>query len=317
MRLITIAVATMLLAVVVPAYAHTDRPGDDTDDLHSTCGTHVGPSYGGTITVDETVYAQGGWWDDHKVIANTTQPGKTGSSSGAEATCGTTDDAEKRERGSPVWLHLKESSFNAPYEVTVTTHGAVIGGMDVFEYQHRNSGITPKCAQHVVLPQLYPGEGEGANEPASAYLFRVLHETVGYHQRGQTLTDFGIQAPEGDSLTQDITVTLEPDEEYIVAIYPQAATTYAATEDDVTASEERIDWSVAVDEGDLEVRDIDHDRRTQLPFDVASWIFPLDIVFDCSDDIPLPGVLLGGEAPELPTSDAPHHANELLATHLG
>lgn len=312
MRLITVAAAAMLLSLAVPAFAHTGTAP------HSTCGKHSETNrYGGSMTIDDAVYAQQGWWDARfdpfdlpgpAVRMNNLDERQVGFG-GATATCGTGTNAGTTE--SPVWIHLDKTKQDAPFHVTVKTTGPVVGALDVFKYSHDTRSITPVCPQDLVVPDIYPDEGEGTG----AYLFRLLHETVGYHQRG---TSASFDAVDSDPLVNRMEITLDPSEAphgYVIAIYPQASSDLEATGD--TTRTPKIHWNVTADK-DMTVNAFDaEEQKSDAPLDVASWVGAEEI-FHCADQVPeLPPVLTSGQASELPTVGSPAaDPSALFGAHL-
>lgn len=309
MRLIIVTAAALLLAGAAPALAHTTQ----LDEPHTECAKHSRiddtDPYNGSMTVHESLYAQAGWWDGQKASTGNGAPSwACGGDPGKDA------DQDRETRTSPVWLLLQESSLGDSYQVEVTSQSGVVAAVDVFEYQESqewSNEITPPCPQGLVLPDLYPESGE----PSDVYLRRVLSETVGAHQRGQSVQDLFPVSVSGE---RSISLSLDPADSdngaYIVAIYPQAATNLDANGAAGLDGADSISWDVYVEEGEMVVDD--GQARPDLPYEANKWIFPTGHLFDCVDKgVPLPPLVTGGGAPELTTPPS-EDAGSLLTTHL-
>lgn len=324
MRLIIVASVALLLAAAVPALAHNPNTGGSED--HELCGLHDHVDlYKGDMKIDRSLYARGGWWQGETVaLSNQTPPDRTsdGTADGADWICGGDGDVDDdgnagAGREAPVWLRLTNApdepwsnKNKQPFEITVTANGGVMAGVDVFENQDRagpwESQTTPPCPQGLVFPDLLPEDGEAAD----SYLFRVAHETVGMHQRGRTATDLS------STQTDTISIVVDPDEarrgEYVVAIYPQVATSHQADAAGLDGPD-NITWSVDTGSGTFSIDD--GDDAPQMPLDVLGWLDPIDRPFDCAEK--LPGVIEDAQGRELPTLPGAAQPSRLLSEHLG
>lgn len=282
MRLVTLAVAVMLLSVAVPAYAHIG------DSPHTERERHRTSSYEGNMTIEDDFYAQAGWWGNDGHAVNETNG--TVHENASSSTAGDRGDQQ------PEWLWIQQTTTDPQSRVTVTleTTGAVVGAIDVFKWVKDEGGgyYTPDCPQELV-EELYPDQ----EEPLSSYPFRILHETVDYHQRG------GTYSQEDGALTGEISVSLDPKEStggFLVVIYPQAASNHATVADE--AGDATLNWTVEPEGGDVVLRDDLQAQQPNSPVETNQWLL-LDDLSECANQgVELPPGLLPDELPELPTS---------------
>lgn len=310
MRLIIVTAATLLIAAAAPALAHVNNLSEPHTDCRDHSGITADDPYEGEMVIEDDLYAQAGWWRVSGAAAD--QAGGV-STDGPTWKCGGDMHANAETKQSPVWLHLTES-HGENYEIRVTSHGAAVAAVDVFEYEAKdgwNNEATPECPQGLLFPDIYPESGE----PVGQYLRRIISETVERHPRGQT-----VQAPIQLSAggTNTISLSLDPGDsqngEYMVAIYPQAGTTLQADENTALQGEDKISYEVFGDDG-ATIKLSDGESPPFGPYAADDWVLPTSNLFDCADQaVPLPPVIMGGDAPELRTPGP--GASDLLTTHL-
>lgn len=144
-------------------------------------------------------------------------------------------DGEDPDSGAegPTWLFVRGQS-DKPYQVSISTTDPVVGTVDVYEYKGNDdgNGNTPQCAWGLAY-QLYPEEGQSI--VSTDYIVHLQTVTLGSH---------GVAASQVSSPVLGPQLTLPAnDDGYIIAIDARVATGAAG---DVTLnyqveSEQRFD----------------------------------------------------------------------------
>ncbi len=309
MRLATVAIAAMLLTVVAPALAHDQGTAHGPCDENDDEPLHRVSEYACSIEIEEDIYVQAGWWGAHGYSLD-------GVDDAAADPANAADHLDAREDQRPVWLHLRSTDSDAPVEVTVTSKGAVIAGLDAWKYRDDEGDhpITPPCPQGMV-DEVLP---EDPTDNLGRTLTHVLHATTDRHQRAVSLPFPDVrsdQTIEGTESTMQ--VQLDPTQSsggYIIAIYPQASAGIAQQEGNPS-----IDYTLSSVDGSRMtiIDDLEHEQP-ELPFQATGWVFPESNALACLDDLVQPPAdQLGADVPELETlpGTAPT-ADELLGTDL-
>jgi hypothetical protein len=284
-RLATLGVAVVLLVGMTPALAHTASTArDDGDEFHTEGDDNPNHEitsdipYRDEIVVEDDAYVDQGYWGEDDFLREETGNDDVPTVPAGLALNGT--DTEREER--ITWLSITPGTSvgDLPYEVTVTVEGPVVAAMDVFRVQEDGTGMTPNCPQHLV-EDLYPEQGEGLG-----YAFRILQK-ASQNQRAA-----------GAGGSTQMSIDLAPDDSYIVAVYPQAAT-------GLTDEQAKITTEVEIAEGEGEqfiLRDNEQiQQQPDQPFHLDEWIGgPSDVLYCAGEGIGLP---LGiGQSPEMPGS---------------
>lgn len=276
MRMVTIAIAASMLLMGVPAYAHEDVPNIEERGVKNQL-----ESYNNSLTVEDDARVQPGWWGDHGVSLNANESG----------------EASVDEQ--PEWIWVEQTDANV--DVTVTTHGALVGAVDVFKYrfpsEDSSSHHTPNCPQQLVEEQ-YP---ESLDAPG--FLTRVARETVGYHQRAGSSGELPSQADDNHTTsTMDLTLDMSRTEHgYLLAFYPQAATGLEEVEE-AGAGEASMWWELAPQQGRMTVQDNLQNDQSSAPVELDEWAGSTSAVLECADRAIIPPEIPedGAAVPELP-----------------
>lgn len=288
MRLATLGVAVVLLVGMTPALAHTASEADG-EEYHEP---GEGPNHEITsdipfqsvMEVGYDAYVKEGYWAQ----------GLVGPGTSVDLGDGSTQGTEEIE-----WLQIAPGTSmpELDYEIEVTVHGPAVAALDVFEV--RKTGMTPDCPQYLVEEQ-YPRQGEGLG-----YAFRVLSETT-QHQRATGL---------GGNSTMEVSLDpTESPEGYIVAVYPQASTSYQA--DDATI---RTEVGIGGDDQQFALREHKQgQQQPDQPFHMDEWVGSLSSVTHCGfQGVGLPLGIGDESASEMPgTGPLEDRVAQLLGTAI-
>ncbi len=211
--------------------------------------TSAAHGHEGEIVIEDDLRVHAGWWNNQTY----------------GVTLGETTVDESHE---PVWVIIERMEGDAT--VNISTTGAVIAGVDVFEQPEEGGEFTPHCPQEIVY-DLYPNE----DEPFVSYAFGLTDHGPENQRIAPTGTDDESNLTGQDEIELE---ELEDDGRYLMALYPQVALGGTAAD---TLGEATISWQV---EGPVSAAQTD--RLSEAPIEHGEWVNPGNLPenFDCVNE---------------------------------